>query len=108
MVCLFEQPILLLSWTLFTSKIMMWWRSWEKGTNEEWRVRRRKYGTVFKARNRSTGAYVAIRKTQLVKNDDSVQRNVGLLRKNDCPHIAKCFGVIAEEDTLWVGIWVCV
>lgn len=64
----------------------------------------RKYGKVFKARNRSTGAYVAIRKMRLSGNYDRVHSNFELLKNNDCPVIGKCLGVISNGDELWVEI----
>lgn len=85
----------------------MGWRSWEKGTSVGWRVRVRKYGEVFKARNRKTGEYVAIRKMLGLENAERVQCNYELLKDLDCPCIGKCYGVIPNGKELWVVIKVC-
>ena len=85
----------------------MGWRSWEKGTSVEWGVRVRKYGGMFKARNRKTGEYVAIRMMVGVENAGIVRYNGELLKDLDCPCIAKCYGVIPNGKELWVVIKVC-
>ena len=85
----------------------MGWRSWEKGIHVGWRMRVRKYGEVFKARNRKTGAYVAIRKMRGLENAERVQCNYEILKKLDCPCIGKCYGVIPNGKELWVVIKAC-
>ena len=85
----------------------MGWRSWEKGTSVEWRVRVREYGEVFKARNRKTVEYVAIRKMRGLENAGIVEYNGKLLKDLDCPCIGKCYGVIHNGKELWVVIKVC-
>ena len=85
----------------------MGWRSWEKGIHMGWRMRVRKYGEVFKARNRKTGEYVAIRKMRGLENAGIVRYNGELLKDLDCPWIAKCYGVIPNGKELWVEIKAC-
>ena len=85
----------------------MGWRSWEKGIHMGWRMRVRKYGEVFKARNRKTGEYVAIRKMQELENAERVQCNYEILKDLDCSCIEKCYGVIHNGKELWVVIKVC-
>lgn len=85
----------------------MGWRSWEKGRGVGWGVRVRKYGEVFKARNKKTGEYVAIRKIRGLENAGIVEYNGKLLKKLDCPCIGKCYGVIPNGKELWVVIKAC-
>ena len=85
----------------------MGWRSWEKGTSVEWGVRVRKYGEVFKARNKKAGAYVAIRKMRGLENAERVQCNYEILKDLDCPCIEKCYGMMFWGSCIclvWPGI----
>ena len=62
---------------------------------------------MFKARNRKTGEYVAIRKMRGGENAERVQRNYEILKDLDCPCIAKCYGLIPNGKELWVVIKAC-
>ena len=65
-------------------------------------MRGRRFGEVYKARDKDTRMYVAVKITRLLKSDKELQSESELLMKCNSPFIVRYNGVISDEKELWV------
>ena len=62
----------------------------------------RGFGAVFKALDKKSNVYVAIKKSRLISKDTSLLSESELLMKCNSPFIVRYNGVILNGDELWV------
>ena len=65
-------------------------------------MRGRGFGEVYKAFDRGSGVYVAVKKTRLLESDKELQSESELLMKCNSPFIVRYNGAIRKENELWV------
>ena len=75
---------------------------WVRGTCGNAVVRGRRFGEVYKALDKETRMYVAVKITRLLKSDKELQSESELLMKCNSPFIVRYNGVISDEKELWV------
>ena len=64
-------------------------------------MRCRGFGEVYKAFDKGSGVYVAVKKTRLLKSDEELQSESELLMKCNSPFIVRYNGAIRNGDELW-------
>ena len=62
----------------------------------------RGFGEVYKAFDKGSGVYVAVKITRLLKSDKELQSESELLMSCNSPFIVRYNGVISDEKELWV------
>ena len=62
----------------------------------------RGFGEVYKAFDKGSGVYVAVKITRLLKSDKELQSESELLMKCNSPFIVRYNGVIRNGNELWV------
>ena len=75
---------------------------WVWGTCGNAVVSGRRFGEVYKALDKDTGMYVAVKKVKLPASEKELQYESDLLMKCDSPFIVRYNRVIHEENELWV------
>ena len=65
-------------------------------------MRGRGFGEVYKAFDKGSGVYVAVKKTRLQKSDDELRSKSELLMSCSSPFIVRYNGVIRNGNELWV------
>ena len=65
-------------------------------------MRGRGFGEVYKAFDKGSGVYVAVKKTRLLESDADLRSESELLMKCNSPFIARYNGAIRKENELWV------
>lgn len=65
-------------------------------------VSSRGFGEVYKAFDKGSGVYVAVKITRLLKSDKELQSESELLMSCNSPFIVRYNGVISDEKELWV------
>ena len=65
-------------------------------------VRGRRFGEVYKALDKDTRMYVAVKKVKLPASEKELHFESDLLMKCDSPFIVRYNRVIHEENELWV------
>ena len=64
----------------------------------------RGFGEVYKAYDKGSGLYVAIKKVRLLASDVSLPSEQDMLMKCNSPFIVRYYGVIRNEIELWVKL----
>ena len=59
---------------------------------------------MYKAFDKRSGMYVAIKKTTLIAEEETVQSESKLLMKCNTPFIVRYNGVVRSKNELWVMI----
>lgn len=59
---------------------------------------------MYKALDKRSGMYVAIKKTTLIAEEETVQSESKLLMKCNTPFIVRYNGVVRSKNELWVMI----
>ena len=62
----------------------------------------RGFGEVYKAFDKGSGVYVAIKKTRLLESDEDLRSESELLMKCSSPFIVRYNGAIRDGNELWV------
>ena len=62
----------------------------------------RGFGEVYKAFDKGSGVYVAVKKTRLLQSDEELCSESELLMKCSSPFIVRYNGAIRNENELWV------
>ena len=62
----------------------------------------RGYGEVYKAFDKGSGVYVAVKKTRLLLDDAVIRRESEMLTNCFSPFIVRYNGVIRNGNELWV------
>ena len=62
----------------------------------------RRYGEVYKALDKETRMYVAVKKVELPASEKELHFESDILMKCDSPFIVRYNRVIHEENELWV------
>ena len=75
---------------------------WVQGISGNEGVSSRGFGEVYKAFDKGSGVYVAIKKTRLLKSDEELRSESELLMKCNSPFIVRYNGVIRNGNELWV------
>ena len=65
----------------------------------------RGYGEVYKAFDKGSGVYVAVKKTRLLLDDAIIRRESEMLTNCFSPFIVRYNGVIRNGNELWVLYW---
>ena len=65
-------------------------------------MRGRGFGEVYKAFDKGSGVYVAVKKTRLLKSDEELRSESELLMKCSSPFIVRYNGVVRNGNELWV------
>ena len=65
-------------------------------------MRGRGFGEVYKAFDKGSGVYVAVKKTRLLESDEDLRSESELLMSCNSPFIVRYNGVISDEKELWV------
>ena len=65
-------------------------------------MRGRGFGEVYKAFDKGSGVYVAVKKTRLLQSDEELRSESELLMKCSSPFIVRYNGAIQKENELWV------
>ena len=65
-------------------------------------MRYRGFGEVYKAFDKGSGVYVAVKKTRLLQSDEELRSESELLMKCSSPFIVRYNGAIRKENELWV------
>ena len=65
-------------------------------------MRGRGFGEVYKAFDKGSGVYVAVKKTRLLESDADLRSESELLMKCSSPFIVRYNGAIRKENELWV------
>ena len=65
-------------------------------------MRGRGFGEVYKAFDKGSGVYVAVKKTRLQKSDAELRSKSELLMSCNSPFIVRYNGVIRNGNELWV------
>ena len=66
------------------------------------RLNRRGFGEVYKALDKDSGTYVAIKEMRLTASDAKIQSESEMLMKCNSPFIVRYKGVIRNGNKLWV------
>lgn len=72
-----------------------------KGDEQCRDVKCRGFGEVYKALDKRTGTYVAIKKTKLSTNE-TIQSKRALLMRCCSPFIVRYYGTVRKDNELWV------
>lgn len=59
---------------------------------------------MYKALDKRSGMYVAIKKTTLIAEEETVQSERKLFMKCNTPFIIRCIGEVRSKNELWVMI----
>ena len=62
----------------------------------------RGFGEVYKAFDKGSGVYVAVKKTRLLQSDEELRSESELLMKCSSPFIVRYNGAIRNGNELWV------
>ena len=62
----------------------------------------RGFGEVYKAFDKGSGVYVAVKKTRLLESDEELQSESMLLMKCNSPFIVRYNRAIRKENEFWV------
>ena len=62
----------------------------------------RGYGEVYKAFDKGSGVYVAVKKTRLLLDDAIIRRDGEILISCNSPFIVRYNGLISNGNDLWV------
>ena len=81
---------------------MSWGTSWVKGLTCLWRFRRRAFGEVFVALDKTSREMVAIKRVKMVLDGNAVESESRLLKECQSRYIVHYLDVIAGESELWV------
>ena len=81
---------------------MSWGTGWVKGLTCLWRFRRRAFGEVFVALDKTSNDLVAIKRVKMVMEDDQIKSESKLLKECQSRYIVHYLDVIASESELWV------
>ena len=73
-----------------------------KGLTCLWRFRRRAFGEVFVALNKTSREMVAIKRVKLVLDGNAVESESKLLKECQSRYIVRYYDVIRREGELWV------
>eukprot|EP00164_Ancoracysta_twista_P002618 GFYU01003484.1.p1 GENE.GFYU01003484.1~~GFYU01003484.1.p1 ORF type:complete len:722 (-),score=174.42 GFYU01003484.1:127-2169(-) len=68
------------------------------------------FGSVYKARNKTTGELVAIKLVSLSDSDDGlddIRREIKVLRECNHPNVVKYYGSYFKDDNLWIAMEYC-
>ena len=65
-------------------------------------MRGRGFGEVYKAIDKCSGVYVAVKKTRLLESDEELRSESELLMSCNSPFIVRYNGAIRKENELWV------
>ena len=65
-------------------------------------MRGRGFGEVYKAFDKGSGVYVAVKKTRLLESDEKLRSESELLMSCSSPFIVRYSGAIRNENELWV------
>lgn len=65
-------------------------------------MKRSGFGIVYKALDKRSGMYVAIKKTTLIAEEETAQPESKLFMKCNTPFIVRCNGVVRSKNELWV------
>ena len=65
-------------------------------------MRGRGFGEVYKAFDKGSGVYVAVKKMRLLESDEDLRSESELLMKCISPFIVRYNGAIRNENELWV------
>ena len=76
----------------------------EKGAEQSIIIRHSAFGRVFKALDKRAGVYVAVKKTTLIANEETILSESKLLMMCNSPFIVRYCGVVHDRDELWVII----
>ena len=68
-------------------------------------MRGRGFGEVYKAFDKGSGVYVAVKKTRLLLDDAVIRRESEMLTNCFSPFIVRYNGVIRNGNELWVLYW---
>ena len=77
----------------------------EKGVEYSIIIRHSAFGEVFKALDKRAGVYVAVKKTTLIANEETILSESKLLMMCNSPFIVRYCGVVHDRDELWVIIF---
>ena len=75
---------------------------WVRGIYGNAVVSSRGFGEVYKAFDKGSGVYVAVKKTRLQKSDEELQSESKLLMSCNSPFIVRYNGAIRNGNELWV------
>ena len=67
-------------------------------------MRGRGFGEVYKAFDKGSGVYVAVKKTRLLESDEKLRSESELLMSCNSPFIVRYNGAIRKQNELWVMI----
>ena len=73
-----------------------------QGICEDKDMSSRGFGEVYKAFDKGSGVYVAVKKTRLLQSDEELKSESELLMKCSSPFIVRYNGAIRNENELWV------
>ena len=73
-----------------------------QGICEDKDMSSRGYGEVYKAFDKGSGVYVAVKKTRLLLDDAVIRRESEMLTRCFSPFIVRYNGVIRNGNELWV------
>ncbi|KAK8818134.1 hypothetical protein WA556_005955, partial [Blastocystis sp. ATCC 50177/Nand II] len=65
------------------------------------------FGEVYKAFDKGSGVYVAVKKTRLLQSDEELRSESELLMKCSSPFIVRYNGAIRKENELWIIMEFC-
>ena len=77
----------------------------EKGAEYSIIIRHSAFGEVFKALDKRAGVYVAVKKTTLIANEETILSESKLLMVCNSPFIVRYCGVVHDRDELWVVVF---
>ena len=77
----------------------------EKGAEYSIIIRHSAFGKVFKALDKRAGVYVAVKKTTLIANEETILSESKLLMMCNSPFIVRYCGVVHDRDELWVVVF---
>ena len=81
---------------------MSWGTSWVKGLTCLWRFKRRAFGKVFVALDKTSNEMVAIKRVKMVLDGNAVESESKLLKECQSRYIVHYLDVIVSESELWV------
>ena len=73
-----------------------------QGICEDKDMSNRGYGEVYKAFDKGSGVYVAVKKTRLLESDEELRSESELLMSCSSPFIVRYNGAIRNGNELWV------
>lgn len=82
--------------------ILILLRRLDRGLRDLEPIRYRGFGRVWKALNKTSNAYVAIKQVPLIINDKVIENEWKVLSKCDSPFVVRYYDVMNSDNELWV------